>query len=116
MVITLIVHHNNTHFVMSRHGDRGSPLSYSLPEGPLVKLLLAHIHEGHKLLTQQRGSHAITLFVSNHGHTFTGSTFTQYWKNLMGSIDTNGMRYYPPNDFRTSFIVEFVKVSERNSK
>ena len=96
--------------IVRRRGDKGRPLTYELPSGPLVKLLLAHITEGHTLLTQAHGGHVYQLFTTSVGNPFTDVTFCQYWKTLMNKVDTKGQKYFKPTLARTMFINEFTAV------
>ena len=66
-------------------------MEYTFPGGPLTKLMLAHIKQGHQILTQTKGDKMVRLFVSTKGNAFRGpSNFTQYWEHLMGKVDTRG--------------------------
>lgn len=91
---------------LNRRGAQ--PITYPIPSGPLLKLLLIHIKGGHELLTQDdRGNSSdrmVRLFVSRSGREFTNSSFTQYWETFMRSTETNGQGYFPPSVARTMFI------------
>jgi len=81
-----------------------APLEYPLPDGPLVKALLAHINMGHTLLTE--GNSGMTsLFVSRHGNQFSNATFCHFWKSLMRQV--NKQEYFPPATLRTMFVEEY---------
>ena len=86
-----------------------APLDYSFPDGPLVKMLLAHIKQGHRILTQSSGKKMVRLFVSKYGNEFSNVTFTHFWTSLMtgGQVDTHGQAYFAPSVARTMFIEEW---------
>ena len=95
----------------------GRPLQYRFPEGPLVQLFLAHIREGHQLITQSGGvdtedPEVSNLFTSNIGLPFTDVTFRNFWKGIMdyavGSKFTQ-QQFFPPGLLRTMFIEEFTQ-------
>lgn len=83
-------------------------MTYPIPSGPLLKLLLIHIRGGHQLLTQDdRGNPSdrmVRLFVGRSGREFSNSTFTQYWEKFMEGTETNGQAYFAPSVARTMFI------------
>jgi hypothetical protein len=98
-------------------GALGRPLQYRFPEGPLVQLFLAHIKEGHQLITQSGGGDAegmgvSTLFTSNVGQSFSDVTFRNYWKGIMESAVSSGFtsqEYFAPGLLRVMFIEEFTQ-------
>ena len=108
----LIISHMTPPFILLSHrrGDGGRPLTYHFPSGPLTKLLLAHIKEGHRLITQCTGTEPPQLFISSAGNPFTDATFTQYWTQIMSSSTARGQRPFPPSLARTMFIEEFTKI------
>lgn len=79
-------------------------MEYALPDGALVKSLLAHINAGHTLLTLGQ-SGMTSLFVSRHGNQFSNATFCHFWKALMGQV--NKQEYFPPSTLRTMFVEEY---------
>jgi hypothetical protein len=83
-----------------------SPLEYTLPRGPLSKLVLAHVKEGHKLLTLEREDSMLRLFVTKQGKEFNDATFCQFWETLMSST-ASGMKYFPPSLARTVFVEDY---------
>jgi len=86
-----------------------APLEYTFPSGPLTKLLLVHIKQGHEILTQTKGdSKMVRLFVSSRGSAFKDpSNFTQYWEILMRQVDTMGQAYFAPSLARTMFVEDY---------
>jgi hypothetical protein len=92
-----------------RRGDKGNPLTYQFPGGPLTKLMLAHIYEGHKLITQGTGRDVPQLCTSSAGNAFTDVTFSQYWRTLMQKSVTKGQPPFAPSLARTMFIEEFTR-------
>jgi hypothetical protein len=90
----------------SRRGS-SAPLEYPFPGGPLVKLMLTHIKQGHQILTQGKGDKMVMLFVARSGKEFSGCTFVHYWTQLMKTVNTRGQEYFPPSMARTMFVEEF---------
>lgn len=88
---------------MRRRGGN-EPLTYTFPDGPLVKAFLAHINAGHALLTQ-RNQGLTTLFVSRWGNRFSNATFCHFWKTLMSQVAKQ--EYFPPSTLRTMFVEEY---------
>ena len=86
-------------------------MEFPFPDGPLVKALLAHIKEGHLLLTDSDSFFhgRETLFVSRHGNRFSNlENFCHFWKALMGQFAKQD--YFPPSTLRTTFVEEFTSV------
>ena len=80
-------------------------MEYTIPRGPLLKLLLAHIEEGHRLLTQCTGQRMLYLFATSTGKHFQSCNFDYFWeKQLMDRIDTRGQEYFAPSMARTMYI------------
>lgn len=79
-------------------------MQYDIPRGPLVKLLLCHIREGHRLLNLERPGPTVTLFCNSSGKAFTSCTFVHYWMALMKDVDTLGQQYFPPSAARTMYV------------
>ena len=95
------------HHLTCRRGNP-APLEYTFPSGPLTKLLLTHIKQGHEIITQAKGDKMVRLFVTSKGNAFKDpSNFTQYWENLMRQVDTKGQAYFPPSLARTMFVEEY---------
>lgn len=94
------------HSKNDRH-ERGGPLEFVFPRGPLVKLFLAHIDQGHHLITRHLGDRMIRLFTTKTGKEFNCVTFSQYWTTLMGTTDTKGVPYFAPSGARTVFIEDY---------
>lgn len=100
----VIVHGKN-----DRRKD-GVDLEYMLPRGSLAKLLLAHIVQGHGLLTMLNPLPFTRLFASNEGLKFNDSTFVHYWKN---NIDNCAIakqlhiQYFPPSMCRRIFVESY---------
>ena len=99
---------------MSYHRRGGAaPLKYTFPDGTLVKLFLAHIGQGHNVLTMDsatwRAGKATppNLFVSRDGRAFSNATLVHYWSGLMAKVDTLGQSYFPPSLARTMFVEEY---------
>jgi hypothetical protein len=88
-----------------RHGS--SPLTLVFPRGPLVKLMLAHVFAGQRMLTLERGDAMIRLFVTRQGKEFSDATFVHFWRTLMEATDTNGIEYFPPSKARTVFVEDY---------
>jgi hypothetical protein len=83
-------------------------MEYTFPGGPLTKLMLTHIKQGHQILTQTKGDKMVRLFVSAKGNAFAGpANFTQYWAQLMSQVDTRGQGYFAPSVARTMFVEEY---------
>lgn len=100
-----VEHHKN-----DRH-ERGGPLEFVFPRGPLVKLFLAHIYEGHAMLTQHLGERMIRMFTTKTGKEFNSVTFVQFWKSMMDTTDTKGVAYFPPSGARTAFIEDYTSLN-----
>lgn len=96
-----VEHHKN-----DRHG-RGGPLEFVFPRGPLLKLFLAHIYQGHQLLTLHLGERMIRMFTTRTGKEFNSVTFVHFWKSLMDTTDTKGVPYFAPSGARTTFIEDY---------
>ncbi len=92
--------------VHSKNDRRRSnaPLEYTLPRGPLSKLMLAHVEEGHKLLTLEREDSMLRLFTTKQGKEFNDVTFCQFWETL---VKGSGMKYFPPSMARTVFVEDY---------
>lgn len=90
------VHHKNDG--RGRGGDGN--IDILLPLGPLNDLFLFWIRMGWGLIS----SSSTELFRSHGGNAFSSSTFTQYWKLIMGSAQHVGLDYFPPNISRTSYV------------
>ena len=97
-VKNVVVHQKNDRRGAAQH------LEYDFPDGALVKSLLAHINAGHTLLTQNGGG-MTKLFVTHPGNAFSNSTFTQFWKSLMGQV--GAQEYFAPSVMRTMFVEEY---------
>ncbi len=96
-----VTHHKN-----DMHA-RGGPLEFVFPRGPLLKLFLAHIYQGHDLITRHRGSKMIRMFTTKTGNEFNNVTFVHFWKTLMETTDTMGVNYFAPSGARTAFIEDY---------
>jgi hypothetical protein len=83
-----------------------APLEYTLPRGPLTKLVMAHVAEGHKLLTLEREDYMLRLFVTKQGKEFNDVTFCQFWETLMSGT-AKGIKYFPPSMARTVFVEDY---------
>lgn len=98
-----------SHVVHGKNEFRGQgvALDYKLPRGTLTKLLLAHIGEGHKVLTQATGGE-VRLFVTSTGIPFAKpSLFTQHWEKLMRRCPiaaAKSIPYFPPVAGRRIFV------------
>lgn len=90
--------------IICRRAGNSAHLQFDIPRGPLLKLLLVHIGEGHKIITQESGDQMVNLLISKRGKAFTNVTFVQYWAALMSEVDTMGQAYFPPSLARTMFI------------
>jgi hypothetical protein len=89
-------------------------VSIDVPDGALVKLLLAHVREGHKLLTHHLPEQQHNLFVTGPGKSFNNVTFTQYWGKLMRAARNRySLQYFPPSLARTIFIENYVACNGR---
>jgi hypothetical protein len=89
-----------------------APIEFKLPEGELTDLLLLHIEEGHKLLTQATGDECVSLFVTRTGKPFSDSNFTQYWDKVMTSAPPE-LSYFPPVLARTVFVEDYTSATGR---
>lgn len=101
-IISHVVHGKN------EFRGQGVELTYSLPRGTLTKLLLAHIGEGHKVLTQGTGG-ADRLFVTATGIAFANKPplFTQHWEKIMRRCPIAAAKkiaYFPPVAGRRIFV------------
>ena len=86
-------------------------MQLTIPNGPLLKLLLAHIVEGRALLTLEDPLPARTLFVNDKGNAFTASTLVQYWAKVMKRTAVqHGLEYFCPSKARTVFVEEYTKL------
>lgn len=63
--------------------DGAAPLEYTLPRGNLVKLLLSHIEQGHKVLTQCTGEDMVMLFTNKSGGELTNVNLVWTWGQIM---------------------------------
>jgi hypothetical protein len=85
-----------------------APLEYTLPTGPLSKLMLAHIAEGHGQLVLERPDRMLNLFVTRQGAAFNDATFVHFWRTLMGATSLpEGLAYFPPSLARTVFVEDY---------
>jgi hypothetical protein len=100
-VRSVVVHSKNDR----RQGS--SVVEMVFPRGPLLKLFLAHVFEGHRLLTLERDTPIQRLFVNKRGSIFNDTTFVHYWASLMAQTETGGMTYFAPSFARTSFIEDY---------
>jgi len=102
--ISSYVVHGKTEF----RSAGGVNLDYDLPRGPLTKLLLAHMSEGHTLLTQEKITPVPSLFVTTTGIAFSAPPlFTQAWKRIMINCPIAarlGLKYFAPSAARTVFV------------
>lgn len=80
------------------------PIEFTLPRGPLTMLWLAHITEGHALLTSSCGFKQPCLFVNQQGKPFGDASFCHFWRSLMSATDTMGQAYFAPTVARTAFV------------
>jgi hypothetical protein len=99
-----------SHVVHGKNEFRGSgvDLQYMLPRGTLTKLILAHINDGHRLLTQETGGNP-SLFVTKTAKSFANAPplFTQFWKRIMDQCPIAArhcLPYFPPNAGRRIFV------------
>eukprot|EP00955_Chlamydomonas_euryale_P070239 360693-Chlamydomonas_euryale.AAC.1 len=103
-ILTTHVVHGKTEF--SNGG--GVVMKYTIPCGPLTKLLLAHIMEGHTLLTQAGGTIVPNLIVTSRGEAYPcPSVFTQTWARIMKGCPIAarlGLQYFAPSAARTIFV------------
>jgi hypothetical protein len=86
-------------------------LRYCLPRGPLTKLFLTHIMEGHALIAG--GQQNPRLFTTRRGNELSPSTLTQYWASLFKENPRTvaaGLEYFSPNLGRTIFVESYVHV------
>lgn len=97
-----VVHHKN-----DRRASHNGPLEFTFPDGLLTKLLLTHIKQGHKVLTQAKGEKVVHLFVSRYSNPFSATTFNHYWENLMQRVDTMGQPYFAPSLARTMYVEDY---------
>lgn len=68
-----IIHNKN-----DRRSSRANyQIGFTLPDCHLTKLLLAHIKEGHKLITLSQPDPIIRLFTSEEGNGFSGGWVTR---------------------------------------
>lgn len=86
-------------------------VSFTIPEGSLTKLLLAHIFQGQHLLTHHLPEPEHHMFVRKSGSPFTDAVFTQYWGKLMGYANRkHQLAYFPPSLARTIFVEDYTSV------
>lgn len=86
-------------------------VSFTLPEGPISKLLLAHLFEGQHLLTHHLPDNHGHMFVTGSGASFSNAVFTQYWAKLMRRAEAEyGLAYFPPSLARTIFVEDYTLV------
>ena len=108
-------------------------VSFTLPPGNLTKMLLAHIMEGHKMLTLEHSDPPVNLFVQpRSGLPFSDATLSQFWakvrpwlfalslimhcmhikqyaSQVMRSAEVYGIDYYPPSKGRVLFVESFTE-------
>lgn len=95
--VTCIIEHGKNEF-----RGCGSALQYDLPRGDITKLMLWHIHYGHKTLTLEQGKQTTELFVKRTGAAFQSAPeFTQYWGTVMTG---SNVPYFAPSAGRTIFV------------
>lgn len=107
-----VVHHKN-----DRKERNQQPLSFKVPNGNLLDLLMVHIERGRQALDSSyaclmQGEVSPYLFVSNQGKTFSDSTFVHYWDSLMSNAKQFGFERFPPTYARTIFIEDFTLTGE----
>ena len=92
-----------------KNDRRGSNLviSYDLPPGPLTKLLLIHIREGHGVLSRFHRHAQPHLFMSSSGLAFTDALFASWWATFY-SNHQGPEPYFPPSKGRTLFVEHFI--------
>jgi hypothetical protein len=100
------------HVVHTKNQNRGSNrvLKYNIPKGNISKLLLAHIEEGHSVLTMHSPHIVAELFTTNAGSPFADCSFTQYWETLMKKCPVAislQIRYFPPSTARSMFVEHY---------
>lgn len=100
-VRNVVVHGKNDR----RQGS--SVVEMVFPRGPMLKLFLAHVFEGHRLLTLEQERPIQRLFVNKKGSIFNDTTFVHFWASLMAQTDTGGMSYFAPSYARTAFIEDY---------
>lgn len=86
-------------------------VAFTLPEGSITQLFLAHIFEGQHLLTHHLPYAHCHMFVTKAGASFANAVFTQYWAKLMRRAgDLYGLEYFPPSLARTIFVEDYSMV------
>lgn len=95
---SVIVHHKND------QRPRAASVRYTIPDGPLKKLLLAHCCEGHRLLSDETMPR---LFTTNGRppREFDDVRFCQWWRTTMDS--TTDIMYFRPSLARTTFVEDY---------
>ena len=85
-------------------------INFTAPRGDLVKLLLAHIQEGHGIMTMEHEEATTIFFNPRSKMAFSDSTFTQYWQVLLKRPGDGGTRlpYFPPSKCRQIFVDDYI--------
>lgn len=85
-------------------------INFPAPRGDLSKLLLAHIKEGHGILSLEHEDVTCMFFNPISKMSFSDSTFTQYWEKLLRQPTSTGflLPYFPPKDCRQIFVDDYM--------
>ena len=97
-------------YVVHSKNDRregNAPVAVFFPRGDIVKLFLAHIFEGHKLMTESVGGRRADLFLKDcKGGALTKENFTGWWRQLM-HVTAPHIPAFPPSAARTAFVEDY---------
>lgn len=111
-VVFHVVHHKN-----DRRERHQQPVSFNVPKGDLLDLMVVHIKRGRPTLNctfscMLQGELSPYLFVSNIGNSFSDSTFVHYWDTLMANSRDFGFQRFPPTYGRTIFVEAYTEAGD----
>lgn len=93
-------------------------VDFLIPDGPLLKLLMAHVKHGRHVLTMEHPNPPPNLFVSGALNAFSSATFIHFWKSTMMNTGASefGLKYFPPGTSRHTFVDDFMAEHEGDTK
>lgn len=88
-------------------------ICFAVPDGSLHRLLLAHITEGHKILTLEQPDDMPMprLFITSARRAFSNVTFVHYWKTAMRTAEPYNLPYFCPSQARTMFVEDYTSAN-----
>lgn len=82
------------------------PIKFTLPQDSiLTKLVVLHIREGHRVLTQKKKTQPILFVTPRSGSQFGDSTLCQYWDSLLKR--TAPFRHVTITSLRSAFVESY---------